>query len=145
MPLPLMLAGGAFDGELPPWLSSLLAAWRVAYVAALFMLTLTMQNWLFTRGGATVGMNGAYGVPYAIRQAQAAALVDRLANPAAPDADVPAELECRMTPFEVAWLADRIQQGAMQAVEQQLVICDGFTGAEGGRRYRWMVKSRPRP
>ena len=34
MPLPLMLAGGAFDGSLPRWVSSVLTAWRAAYLVA---------------------------------------------------------------------------------------------------------------
>jgi hypothetical protein len=145
MPLPLLLAGGAFDGSLPRWLSPLLTAWRAAYVVALFLLTLSMQNWLFARGGATVGMNGAYGVPYSIRQQQAAAIAERMANPsAASDAAVPAELECRVPPFEAIWLAAGMDVSAMRAIEQQpLVLCDGFTGPEGDRQYRWMLKSRP--
>jgi hypothetical protein len=145
MPLPLMLAGGAFDGPMPRWVSSALTAWRAAYVVALFLLTLTMQNWLFARGGATVGMTGAYGVPYSIRQQQAAAIVERLANPApALDAGVPAELECRVPPFEAIWLAAGMDVSAMRAIEQQpLMLCDGFIGPEGGRRYRWILKSRP--
>ena len=100
---------------------------------------------LFARGGATVGMNGAYGVPYSIRQQQAAAIAERMAHPsAASDAAVPAELECRAPPFEAIWLAAGMDVSAMRAIEQQpLALCDGFTGPEGARRYRWMLKSRP--
>src|SRR5262249_31683066 len=73
-PITAMLPAGAFD---PPiyrlWLARALMAWRVAYIAALFALTVVTGSWLADRGGAV----GAYGGGYFLPQTHTECLVSR--------------------------------------------------------------------
>jgi hypothetical protein len=138
-PLPAVLAGGGFDGTLPRVVTRILAVTRVAYVVALAALTIALQNWLFSRGGTH---HDAYGVPYSIRVEQARTITQRWSagDASSRDSEIPAELECRELPAELIWLVERIAPGR-PLQQRPLLICDGFTGPEGSRRYRWVLKS----
>lgn len=140
MPLPALLAGGAFDGPMPRAFRTALRAARIAYVVALAALTIGFQNWLFARGGTHVD---AYGVAYSIRVAQARAIAERLSatSRGTADREVAGTLECDELPIELIWLVQRVVPEAPQTLEKRpQLICDGFTGPAGVRRYRWMLK-----
>jgi hypothetical protein len=140
-PLPALLAGGAFDGAVPRVIARTLTMTRIAYVVALAVLTIGLQNWLFTRGGTH---EDAYGVPYSVRVAQARSITQRMsgADGVTTAPDIPEGLKCRELPAELIWLVERVDPEAPRArVQKPLSLCDGFTGPEGRRRYRWMLKS----
>jgi len=145
MPLPIVLAAGAFDGVLPRIHARALLACRVGYVVSLFGLTLAMQSWLFTRGGSA----GDFGTPFAIREAQARAVAalergnGAAARERSQELNVPdrERLECRRVPAEIRWIANWLDgQPAAPLQVSETRLCGGFVGAEGSLAYRWYVK-----
>lgn len=145
MPLPVLLAAGVFDSTLPRGVAAALRGARVFYVAALLVLTITMQNWLFVRGGATVGVGGAYGVAYSIRvrQAQAIAAYLRDSSTVVP---VPEDVVCEPVTGEVSWLVSRVDPGAgAMLAGRRLQICEAFVGPEGSARHRWGLQEAELP
>lgn len=145
MPLPIVLAAGGFDGVLPRLHARALLACRVGYVVSLLGLTIAMQSWLFTRGGAA----GDYGTPFSIRQAQAqavtvlargnsAAALERWQALGGPDRE---RLECRRVPAELLWIANWLDGRPDASLPlSETRVCGGFVGAEGSLAYRWYVK-----
>jgi hypothetical protein len=139
-PLPALLSGGAFDGAMPRVLTKILTVTRVAYVVALAVLTIGLQNWLFSRGGTH---QDAYGVAYSMRVVQAEAVARGIAGTQVSSVDPrsSAGLDCRELPDELIWLAERVDRGAPEAVARRpQFICDGFTGPAGRQRYEWLLR-----
>jgi hypothetical protein len=143
-PLPAVLAAGAFDGSLRrAWMRRVLLGWRVAYVAAMFGLTVVAGAWLTGRGGAA----GDYGVSYAIRKAQAQAVVARLQSGEPPVSDPPKPLakadnlplNCGLLPIEVNWIVNAIDPSHPQ-IPPNLRLCDNWIEEEGRLVYRWTVQ-----
>jgi hypothetical protein len=131
-PLVAILPAGGFD---PPWLrprlAQLLVGWRVAYVVALFGLTVTTGSWLIRRGGAS----GDYGVAYFHRLAQADAIASR-------DIGVlvrPPTFACSLPPIELRWLIEQTTSG--RSAERPLpYVCEAWVDRDGGLVYEWVVK-----
>jgi hypothetical protein len=148
MPLPTVLASGAFDGALPRLHAQALLACRLGYVVSLLCLTVATQSWLFTRGGAT----GDYGPAYSVRLAQARAVLafdrgdtDSAFETRARLTDAEASLlECRRMSVELRWLANWLD-GRPAAEIPAIVtegprVCSGFVGGEGSQLYRWYLQ-----
>ncbi len=143
MPLPMLLAAGAFDGPLPRAWSHALAAWRWVYVASLLALTIVAGSWLAGRGGA----HDDYGVTFEIQQAQARrllALVGGRAIEVSADLgeareDQRSKLECRRPPEEIFWIARWMEPMGQKAADdlQRLQLCDKWMADNGETRYRW--------
>jgi hypothetical protein len=146
MPLPVVLASGAFDGRLPRPLAVALLACRIAYIACLLGLTVTTQSWLFQRHGATVGTTGGYGPSYSVRAAQAKTIVQFFQRGAGASFDPPpigddGSIECHDMPVEVEWLVGWLDGDSAAALTSApILLCDGFVGPEGGRSYRWFLR-----
>jgi hypothetical protein len=131
-PLTALLVAGGFDAPAGrAWISRLLTAWRVAYVAALLALTVATETWLAGRGGAA----GDYGVAYFHRRAQAEMIVSR-----SPGVDHrPAGFTCEISPAEVTWLVEWMVPGR-SAILPQSYICAAWIERDGDLIYQWVVK-----
>jgi hypothetical protein len=142
MPLPIVLAAGAFDGSLPPSWSRALLWWRWTYAVTLLALTVVTGAWLAGRGGS----RGDYGVTFAIQQAQARALLDH-ARGQRSKVDIAVEVgesprspsSCHQPSSEVTWIARWLDPGA--SIDREAVeICDGWMSTGSDARYRWTVR-----
>lgn len=144
-PLPAVLAAGAFDGPFRrAWLERVLSGWRLAYVAAMLGLTIVTGAWLTGRGGAA----GDYGIAYAIREAQANAVLARLKAAAPgpfsdrgelPEGDQNSELTCGVLPVEVSWIVNSIDPSHPD-VPSSLRLCDNWIEQDGRLVYRWRIQ-----
>jgi hypothetical protein len=144
-PITAMLPAGGFD---PPiqhgWIARALAAWRIAYVAALFALTVAAGSWLANRGGAM----GPYGVAYYLTRGQAESIVSRVkgeprqsfaAGEVGPD-EASASLACRLIPSEVTWLVGWLDQNRT-AIPPALELCERWIEDADGLAYRWRLRN----
>jgi hypothetical protein len=146
MPLPIVLAAGAFDGRLSPVLDRVITAWRWVYVAALLALTVVTGLWLERRGGS----RGDYGVSFAIQQTQAQTLLEwdrRTGTPAAPQQpelrpDQRALLTCHAVSYELVWLTRWIDDNSSTNF-RSLRICDGWIATGDDAVYRWVINPVP--
>lgn len=131
-PLTAVLASGGFDAPSHRvWVARALAAWRVAYVAALLALTLVTLTWIADRGGAA----GDYGVAYFHRRAQADAIVSGTVSAHGPLA----ALACGPVPTEVIWLTQWLNEQPA-VMSPTVTLCDGWI-TDGDRLvYRWTVR-----
>ena len=114
-----------------------LFGWRVAYVAAMLGLTVVTGAWLTGRGGAA----GDYGVAYAIKEAQARAVLEHLKS-AAPDqlrAIAPRRSSCGVLPVEVKWIVNSIDPSHPE-IPPTLRLCDNWIEQDGRLVYRWTVR-----
>ncbi|MGH9199951.1 MAG: hypothetical protein ACRD2A_01795 [Vicinamibacterales bacterium] len=143
LPLPVILAAGAFDGALKPWWARALGVWRWTYVAVLLSLTIVTGAWLTARGGSA----GDYGVAFEIQQAQAQALLDRLRSrpPVTRDRfgemldDSALDLRCLEPSAELVWIARWLDRGANADDLERFRVCAAWTaGAEAS--YRWSIR-----
>jgi Dolichyl-phosphate-mannose-protein mannosyltransferase len=139
-PLPAVLAAGAFDGQFRwPWIERTVQLWRWTYVAALCALTISTGLWLAARGGS----RGDYGVIYAVREAQAHAILDgRLpANGRARHVieDEHRPLDCHPVPVEVRWIGKWLNPKAV--LIDRSTLCDAWIQRRDGLVYRWSVPS----
>lgn len=143
-PLPAVLAAGAFDGSLRRvWMRRVLFGWRVAYVAAMFGLTVVTGAWLTGRGGAA----GDYGVAYVVREAQAKSVLSRLGRGPAGHFYELGELSgteenvptCGVLPIEVNWLVGRIDRSHPE-IPSSYRLCDNWIEQDGRLTYRWTVR-----
>ncbi len=143
MPLPMLLAAGAFDGRLSPSWARALWLWRWIYVAALLALTVVTGAWLTGRGGS----RGDYGVTFEIQRAQAQSLLDRQrGEPSGPNrrlgevaSDERAGLRCQQPSKEVVWIMEWLVPQSSTGVEA-FEICDGWIGTGRDAVYRWAVR-----
>jgi hypothetical protein len=132
-PLPAALVAGMFDDvRIEGWARQTLMAARWTYVLALLLVTLSLGSWLSERGGA----RGDYGVVYAVRDRQAAAL-----RHASDFTDAAPRLSCHQPPGEVMWIIERVHRAP--APPGTPAICDGWTNEAGQDRYRWSVRAEP--
>ena len=131
-PLSALLVAGAFDGPARHgWIARALAGWRIAYVAALFALTVATETWLAGRGGAA----GDYGVAYFQRKAQAEMIVSR-----SPGVYVrPASFRCYLPPSEVEWLVEWMAPGRTATMPMPH-LCDEWVDRDGDLIYQWVMK-----
>lgn len=132
-PLPFLLLADGFKLPGPTekhWVERGLKGLRWANVALLLVLTITYQNWLFTRGGA----RGDYGVVYSQRLAQADELKRRLeggsGSPPGP------EFRCRWVPLEVVFLLEWRMGRKVSVPPTQ--VCESWSG-----EYRWVMVVTP--
>ena len=145
-PVTAMVPAGAFD---PPirrlWLARALTAWRVAYVAALFALTVVTGAWLADRGGAM----GPYGVAYFLTKAQAESIVSRSKAETSRRSSMTGELgageaagglACRPIPPEVRWLVGWLDQNRT-VVPPSLELCETWIDDSKGLAYRWRFRN----
>jgi hypothetical protein len=141
MPLPALLVSGAFDGTLGRRLTQALTVMRIAYAVALLVFTITMQNWIFNRGGATFGSTGGYGVAYSARLAQARAIVGHVHSDGGVESVLPPDqLDCHRLPQELLWLSNWAgAEAGTASAPHQLQLCDGFIGPEGSVKYQWRL------
>jgi hypothetical protein len=142
MPLPIVLAAGAFDGSLSPSWSRVLLLWRWTYAVALLALTLVTGAWLAGRGGS----RGDYGVTFAIQQAQARALLEHAPGQRSKVDAALGEgesqrvpLSCHQPAWEVIWIARWLDPSA--SIDREAVeICEGWISTGTDARYRWTVR-----
>ncbi len=138
-PLPAALAAGAFDGQFRwRWLEQTVHLWRWTYVAALCALTVSTGLWLAVRGGS----RGDYGVTYAVREAQAYALLEgsRPSN-RSPGQIIEyghAPLDCHPVPVEVHWISKWL--GGQAAALSASAICDAWVPRRYSLIYQWSVR-----
>jgi hypothetical protein len=146
-PLPAVLTAGGFDGRIRrDWLARSLHVWRWAYVASLLSLTVLTGEWLARRGGSA----GDYGVIYAIREAQANAIVSRSRSPAhsqplgrgALQAGEPPMSDCSQVPPEVTWIVEWIGSPERH-IADRFVLCSGWLPQPAGSVYRWTIRDAP--
>ncbi len=139
-PLPAALVAGAFDGRFRwNWLERTVHLWRWTYVAALCALTLSTGLWLGERGGS----RGDYGIAYAVREAQAKAVLDRERDANGRFADMGESdqplLDCHPVPVEVRWIVGWLNhQGAMPDTP---TLCEAWIQRTNALAYRWTVVS----
>ena len=146
MPLPIVLAAGAFDGRLSPVFERLLAVWRWVYVAVLLALTVVTGLWLQGRGGS----RGDYGVTFAIQQTQAQELLEWDRGTGAGAAvqranlrpEERARLTCHAVSYELVWLTRWIDERSSTNF-RSLRICDAWIATGGDAVYRWVINPVP--
>jgi hypothetical protein len=146
MPLPILLAAGAFDAELSPWWARALWLWRWIYVTALLALTLVTGAWLTNRGGS----RGDYGVTFEIQRAQAQSLLarrrgepvssNRRLGEAASDEQL--QLRCQPPSEEVIWIVEWLAPQSSPSV-RAFEICDAWIGTGHDAVYRWAIRQAP--
>jgi hypothetical protein len=142
MPLPALLAAGAFDGPMPEAAARALLAWRWLYVAALLALTIVCGQWVAGRGGSL----DDYGVTFNIQEAQAQALSSRARgqqpalNTQAREVALGAQLlsACQPVTAEVAWIAGWLERPPPEL--DRFDVCGSWT-ADG---YHWAIRERSR-
>ena len=111
-----------------PWMRRVLFGWRVAYVAAMFGLTVVTGAWLTERGGAA----GDYGVAYRIKEAQARAVLERLKSTAPINLlRTPRRSSCGVLPVEVNWIVNWIDP-SHSGLPSNLRLCDNWIERTGG-------------
>jgi hypothetical protein len=144
MPLPIVLAAGAFDGRLPSAWARALLMWRWLYVVTLLTATVVTGAWLFGRGGS----RGDYGVTFQIQQAQAQALLERLNVRSAPpnpqlgerSAEDLKHLRCDPASWEVVWIMRWLSRKPVQE-RDVLDLCVGWVPTERDAVYRWVTRA----
>jgi hypothetical protein len=146
MPLPIVLAAGAFDGSLSSAWSRALMVWRWMYVAVLLALTVVTGAWLTGRGGS----RGDYGVTFEIQHAQAQTLLahrrgespnpNRRLGETAPEQRI--TLRCQKPSNEVIWIAEWLGSQPSSDVHA-FQICDGWIGTGRDAVYRWAIRQAP--
>jgi hypothetical protein len=141
MPLPVVLASGAFDGAMPASWARAVSTWRWLYVAALLALTVVTGNWLTSRGGSL----DDFGVTFEVQEAQARALLKRergerpaLTHERGEVGNQALTGDCQAVSKEVRWIAEWIEGRSVPALAQ-FQVCGEWT-AEG---YRWSIDRRP--
>ena len=142
MPLPVVLASGAFDGAMPASWARAVSAWRWLYVAALLALTVVTGNWLTSRGGSL----DDFGVTFEVQEAQARALLKRergerptLTHERGEVGNQALTGDCQPVSKEVRWIAEWIEGRSMPALER-FQVCGDWTGDQG---YRWAINRKP--
>jgi Dolichyl-phosphate-mannose-protein mannosyltransferase len=146
MPLPLILAAGAFDGPLPAPLARAVSAWRWLYVVTLLALTVAAGGWLAARGGSS----GDYGVTFEIKEAQARAVLSRLRNEPAVTNGERGEVSmhegltpgCQALSPEVRWIAGWLEGRPVPALER-FQVCGTWESDGHEPRYRWAIREAP--
>ena len=141
-PLPALLAAGAFDGKRTrDWLAATLALWRWTYVSLLACLTVATYLWVARRGDG----GGDFGVTFAVREAQARALLAignsapaAIQGPVDGTAVADGDLGCQPLPIEVRWIVRSLDAHANPP--DTLRICDGFR-REPTQRYYWTIRT----
>jgi hypothetical protein len=146
MPLPILLAAGAFDGGLSrPWARALWL-WRWIYVSALLALTVVTGAWLTGRGGS----RGAYGITFEIQHAQAQSLLaHRRGEPPSPKwrlgeaaSDERLGLHCQAPSREVIWIVEWLAPQSSPGITA-FEICDAWIGTGHDAAYRWAIRQAP--
>jgi hypothetical protein len=146
MPLPIVLAAGAFDGALSPSWARALWCWRWMYVAVLVALTVITGAWLADRGGS----RSDYGVSFEIQRAQAQSLLSQLRGErpdpnlrlgeSAPDQRV--ALRCQKVSMEVRWIAQWLDPRSSFDGEA-FQVCDDWIATGHDAVYRWTIRKAP--
>jgi hypothetical protein len=146
MPLPILLAAGAFDGRLGLPVMRGLLAWRWLYVVGLAALTLITGAWLINRGGS----RSDYGVSFEIQEHQARALLARdRGEPRALDrshgevTEISDAQTCHPVSKEVVWIAGWIEGRTRLNRFSRFAVCDGWVESGDGILYRWTIRAAP--
>lgn len=146
MPLPVVLAAGAFDGSMPASLARALSAWRWLYVVMLLALTVAISSWLSDRGGSS----GDFGVTFSVQRAQAGTLLSRLRGERPLPSREHGEIDmnealapsCRPVSEELEWIAGWLEGGSRPALDR-FQVCGTWTSDGDEPRYRWAIRDAP--
>jgi hypothetical protein len=145
MPLPVILASGAFDGALPALWARAASMWRWVYVVILLALTIVTSDWLASRGGSL----DDFGVTFEVQEAQARSLLRRLRgerpvlNHERGEIDMSDTLiaGCHPVTREVRWIAGWLEGRSMPTFEH-LQMCHSWPVDER-QGYQWAIREAP--
>ena len=145
MPLPVVLASGAFDGAMPASWGRAVSMWRWLYVATLFGLTLVTGDWLASRGGSI----DDFGVTFEIQEAQARSALSRLRGEQPVLNHERGEIEmnerlsanCQPVTREVTWIAGWLEGRTIPTLAR-FHVCSSWP-ADGRERYQWAIRETP--
>ncbi len=146
MPLPVILAAGAFDGPMPTRLARVLSVWRWLYVVTLLGLTVAAGSWLASRGGSS----DDFGVTFEIQEAQAQAVLTRLRGESPATNHERGEVSmnetlatgCQALSWEVKWIGGWLEGRPLRDLNR-FQVCSTWEGDGHERGYRWAIHDAP--